>query len=157
MYDDLVHLLKSGADNWNAFRGLNPAVVMLNGAHLANAQLAHADLHRAFLMETDLQHANLKWASLERAILRKTNLRGSDLRHAKFDGADLFSADLSGADLRDASLASTFLKGADLCGADLSTAHGLTAGQIVGALGNDETRLPQDLPRPAAWCTKDSH
>ena len=156
MREDLIHLLESGTDNWNAFRGLNPGVVMLNRAHLANAQLAHADLNRAFLLETDLQHANLEWASLERAILRKTNLHGSDLRYAKIDGADLFSADLSGADLRDASLALTFLKRADLCGADLSTAHGLTASQIVEALGDDQTRLPQDLPRPATWCTKAS-
>ena len=156
MFEDLVHLLESGAENWNAFRGLNPGVVMLNGARLANARLAHADLNRAFLLDTDLQHANLNWASLERAILRKTNLRGSDLRYAKIDGADLFSADLSGADLRDASLASTFLRCADLCGADLSTAHGLTASQIVQAHGNDETRLPQNLPRPATWCARGS-
>lgn len=151
---DLVDLLESGADNWNAFRGQNPGVVMLNGACLADAQLAHADLHRAFLLESDLQRANLEWASLERAILRKTNLRGSDLRYAKIDGADLFSADLSGADLRDASLALTFLKRADLRGADLSTAQGLTPGQIVDAIGDHETRLPENLPRPTSWTAR---
>jgi uncharacterized protein YjbI with pentapeptide repeats len=154
---DLIHLLESGADNWNAFRGQHPGFVMLNGACLADAQLAHADLHRAFLLGSDLRCANLEWASLESAILRRTNLHGSDLRYANIDGADLFSADLSGADLRDASLASTFLKRADLRGADLSTAHGLTPSQIVDALGDHETRLPEDLPRPASWTSRDPH
>jgi uncharacterized protein YjbI with pentapeptide repeats len=148
---DLIHMLQSGADNWNEFRREHPGEVMLNGAGLANAQLAHADLRGAFLLESDLCRASLEWASLEGAILRKTNLRGSDLRHAKIDSADLFSADLSGADLRDASLASAFLKRADLRGADLSTAVGLTESQIVEALGDHETRLPEDLARPAAW------
>ena len=151
---NLIQLLESGADTWNAFRGQNPGVVMLSRACLADAQLAHADLHRAFLLESDLQRANLEWASLERAILRKTNLRGSDLRYAKIDGADLFSADLSGADLREASLASTFLKRADLRGADLSTAQGLTSSQIVEALGDADTRLPENLPRPASWTAR---
>lgn len=154
---DLVHLLESGADTWNAFRSRNPGFVMLNRTCLADAQLAHADLHRAFLLESDLQRANLEWAILERAILRKTNLRGSDLRYAKIDGADLFSADLSGADLRNASLAFTFLKRADLRGADLSTAQGLTPGQLVEAIGDQETRLPADLPRPASWSARDLH
>lgn len=152
---NLVQVLESGADNWNTFRGQNPGGVMLNGVCLAKAELSRADLHRAFLLDSDLQRANLVMASLEGAILRKANLRGSDLRDAKIDGADLFSANLSGADLRGASLVSTFLKRADLRGADLSTAQGLTPAQIVETLGDLETRLPEDLPRPASWTAKD--
>jgi uncharacterized protein YjbI with pentapeptide repeats len=155
--ENLIQLLESGADTWNAFRGKHPGGVMLNGLRLACAQLAYADLHAAFLLRSDLQCANLVCASLEEAILRETNLHGSDLRHAKIDGADLFSADLSGADLRDASLAATFLKRANLCGADLSTAHGLTLSQIAEALGDRHTRLPEDLPRPASWTNGSTH
>jgi uncharacterized protein YjbI with pentapeptide repeats len=155
--ENLIHLLVSGADNWNAFRCQNPGCVMLNRVRLPEAQLADADLHRAFLLESDFHRAVLVRASLEGAILRKTNLRGSDLRFARFDGADLFAADLSGADLRDASLTATFLKQTDLRGADLSTAHGLTSGQIVDALGDQTTRLPEDLPAPAAWISRGDH
>lgn len=152
---NLVQMLESGADAWNTFRGKNPGGVMLNGACLPGAQLAHANLNRAFLLGSDLQRANLESASLRRAILRKTNLHGSDLRGAIIDGADLFSADLSGADLRGASLVATFLRCADLRGADLSTAQGLTASQIIQAIGDQETRLPDDLPRPESWNAKD--
>jgi uncharacterized protein YjbI with pentapeptide repeats len=155
--ENLIQLLELGAEKWNAFRGEHPGGVMLNGVRLACAQLAHADLHRAFLLGSDLQCANLACARLEEAILRETNLQGSNLRHAKIDGADLFSADLSGADLREASLDSTFLKRANLRGADLSTAHGLTQTQIAEAMGDCDTRLPENLPRPASWTNGSAH
>ena len=155
---NLIHLIQSGADKWNAFRDENPEseLIMLNGVCLPDAELAHADLHRAFLLASDLRRANLVRARLEGAILRTTNLHESNLRFANMDGADLFSADLSGADLRDASLAATFLKRANLCGADLSTAHGLSSSQIAEAVGDQSTQLPDDLPRPAAWSAKGS-
>lgn len=155
--ENLIHLLVSGADSWNAFRCQNPGCVMLNRVCLPEAQLADADLHGAFLLESDLHRTVLVRASLAGAILRNTNLRGSDLRFAKFDGADLFAADLSGADLRDASLTASFLKQADLRGANLSTAHGLTSDQIVDALGDLETRLPDNLPRPTSWVSRGDH
>ena len=151
---DLVPKLESGAEDWNEFRRQHPGGVMLNGACLADAQLAHADLRRAFLLESNLRGADLSWACLEGAILRKTNLHGSNLRHARIDGADLFSADLSGADLRGASLACTFLKRANLRGADLSTAQGLTERQLVEAVGDCDTRLPEHLTHPTSWIAR---
>jgi uncharacterized protein YjbI with pentapeptide repeats len=152
--ENLFQLLVSGTENWNAFRCRHPGCVMLNRISLPEAQLADADLHRAFLLESDFHRAILARASLEGAILRNINLHGCDLRSAKFDGADLFAADLSGADMRDASLAASFLKCADLRGADLSTAHGLTESQIVDALGDQETRLPENLLRPLSWTSR---
>jgi uncharacterized protein YjbI with pentapeptide repeats len=144
-------MLKCGVEQWNSFRRGCPQFVVLNSASLADAQLANADLHCVILMEGDLQGANLSCAIFERAVLRKSNFRGSDLRCAILDGADLCRADLSGADLRGASLASAFLKRTDLTGADLSTARGLTAAQLNDALGDERTRLPDDIPRPPAW------
>lgn len=149
--ENLIRLLTSGADQWNAFRSLNPGCVMLNRVSLPEASLSDADLHRAFLLGSDFHRANLARACLEGAILRNTNFHESDLRFAKIDGADLFAADLSGADLRYASLASAFLRRADLRGADLSGVQGLTANQIAGAVGDQDTKLPEDLPRPASW------
>lgn len=148
---NLVHILTSGAAEWNTFRGQNPDWVMLNGACLPQAQLAFANLQRAFLLASDLHEANLEGVSFESAILRKTNLRGCNLRYAKIDRADLFGANLSSADLRGASMNCCFLLRADLRGADLSTAQGLAYAQIMKAFGDDDTKLPSDFPHPASW------
>jgi len=146
-------LLKCGVERWNAFRREYPAYLVLNCASLADAQLAHVDLHCVLLMESDLRCANLSSAILERAILRKSDLRGADLRGAILDGADLCRANLRDADLRGAKLSSAFLKLTDLAGADLSTVQGLTPEQINDANGDEHTKLPRDLARPASWGT----
>jgi len=150
---NLFSTLESGVENWNAFRCGNPDSFMLNGARLPQAQLANADLHCAFLMESDLRGANLSRANLEKAILRNADLRGSDLSYANIAGADLCRANLSGADLRHASMTSTFLKKTDVRGADLSTAVGLTDSQINDAVGDALTILPANLTRPASWAS----
>jgi uncharacterized protein YjbI with pentapeptide repeats len=149
--EEIIAMLECGTERWNEFRRQHSDGFVLNGASLPDAQLARADLHSVILIESDLPRANLACASLEQAVLRKTNLRGSDLRQANMDRADLFRANLSGADLRDASLVSSFLKCTDLRGTDLSTARGLTEAQIRDALGDDRTKLPSGMVRPATW------
>lgn len=144
-------LLKCGVEAWNAFRREHPDYIVLNFSRFAGAQLAHIDMHRVLLMESDFRHANLTCAILERAVLRKSDFHGSNLKRAILDGADLCRADFSGADLRGASLASAFLKRTDLTGADLSTALGLTTAQLAEAYGDDQTRLPEDVERPSGW------
>lgn len=155
--NNLRRILESGPEKWNAFRGQNPDWVMLNGTCLPGSYLVHVNLQRAFLFASDLHGANFESACLERAILRHANLRGANLRCATIDGADLFGADLSGADLRGASLNLCFLKCTDLGGADLSTAQGLSYAQLVKALGDSDTRLPDNLARPATWADKGVH
>jgi uncharacterized protein YjbI with pentapeptide repeats len=144
-------LLKWGVETWNVFRRDHSDYIVLNGVSMADAQLAKIDLHSIVLMESDFRRANLAFATLERSVLRKSDFRGSDLRCANLDRADLCRADLSGADLRGASLTSAFLKRTNLTGADLSTARGLTSEQINDAYGDDRTRLPEDVARPAGW------
>lgn len=144
-------LLACGADRWNSFRREHPEFLVITGASLPDAQLAHADLQRTILMESDLRRANLTCASLQFAVLRKSDFSDSDMRQAKMDGADLFCANLAGADLREASLVLCFLKRADLRGADLSTARGLTDIQIGETLGDRWTRLPGGITRPETW------
>ena len=60
---------------------------------------------------------------------------------------------LQGANLREANLAEANLKEADLSGAFLQeiTKESLTQTQINEALGNDATKLPDHLQRPAHW------
>lgn len=148
---EIAAILACGTAKWNEFRRQHPNGFVLSSLSMPDAQLAEADLHSVILMDADLRRADLSSASLEKAVLRKTNLRGSNLRQANMDRADLFRANLSGADLRDASLTSCFLKRADLRGTDLSTARGLTDAQICEAVGDDRTRLPIGVARPASW------
>ncbi|MGW7680221.1 pentapeptide repeat-containing protein [Kribbella sp. NPDC054772] len=84
----------------------------------------------------DLIGARLRGADLAKANLRGAYLIGADLRQA-----DLCQADLIGADLRDA----------DLRGADLTGALFLTQSQINAARGDQATRLPKAVTRPAHW------
>lgn len=85
--------------------------------------------------------SDLMGARLAGTDLRAVSLRGSYLIAADLNGADLGFADLIGADLRDT----------DLRGADLSTALFVTQPQLEAARGDELTRLPRVLHRPAHW------
>lgn len=90
--------------------------------------------------------ADLLGARLDEVDLRGADLRGALLIAASVRGADFSGADLLAADLRDA----------DLSGADLSTALFLTQPQVTAARGDDATRLPAGLRRPAHWSARRS-
>ncbi|SHL20296.1 pentapeptide repeat-containing protein [Streptomyces yunnanensis] len=89
----------------------------------------------------DRRGADLMGARLTGADLKGANLRGAYLIAADLRGADLRSADMIGADLRDA----------DLRGADLTGSIFLTQAQVNAARGDETTRLPRGLRRPAHW------
>ena len=78
--------------------------------------------------------------------LKKTNLRGADLRGALLIAADLRGVDLSGADLIGADL-----RDADIRGTNLTNSIFITQGQINGAKGDSNTKLPVALTRPTYW------
>jgi uncharacterized protein YjbI with pentapeptide repeats len=106
------------------------------------------DLSYAVMRGADLMLANLRGAILREADLVLANLRGADLRHADLRGANLVGARLMGVDLAHA----------NICGADLSTAEDLTEEQLRQTKGDAETRLPEDLRRPANWSkTRGAH
>ncbi|MFU8648492.1 pentapeptide repeat-containing protein [Lysinibacillus sp. RSDA_15] len=73
--------------------------------------------------------------------LRATDLRGGYLIAANLQGANLQGVDFIGADLRDTNLR----------GADLSTSLFLTQMQINAAQGDNTTKLPSYIKRPAHW------
>ncbi len=79
------------------------------------------------------------------------DLRGADLTGADLRGAYLIAADLTGADLTRADLTGADLRDTDLSGADLSGSLFLTQSQVDAAAGDDATRLPASLARPARW------
>jgi uncharacterized protein YjbI with pentapeptide repeats len=113
-------------------------------ANLKGASLEQANLRDANLRVANLQDVSLLHADLTGAILSHANLRDADLRYAKLRGADLQYANFLGADLRDA----------DLWDANLQDAQSLTQDQLIGACGNDDTKLPPDLA--VARCINDS-
>jgi hypothetical protein len=112
---------------WNEWREKQPKVT--------------PDLSYAVMRGADLMLANLARADLHEADLVLANMRGADLRHANLSGANLVGARLTGVDLEHA----------NICGADLSTAEDLTGEQIEHTRGDDQTRLPDGLPRPEKW------
>jgi len=79
-----------------------------------------------------------KWREENRDVkpdLRAANLKGVNLGGANLSGGDLSWADLDWADLGRANLS----------GADLSEVKSLTRGQILFALIDEDTKLPDDL------------
>ncbi|RIW41324.1 pentapeptide repeat-containing protein [Micromonospora endophytica] len=111
-----------------------------------NALLSRtADLARARDGGPGADHrgANLVARDLRRADLRGANLRGTVLLGADLRGVDLTRADLTGADLRAANLSATNLSGALF----------LHQSQVDAARGDQATRLPPALRRPAHWTT----
>ncbi len=123
--EDLVALLKRGAEAWNAWR---------------------AD-HREHAV--DLSGAALRALNLAKADLAGVDLRGADLR-----GTVLTEARLKGACLQGANLFKAVLDGADLKEADLRRARFLHCGQLQTALSWQSTLRDGDLacgapiPRP---------
>jgi len=117
--------------------------ILMPGADLGKADLAHADLQGADLAGADLQVSNLLGADLSQADLTGANLAGADLRGADLQGAHLqgaclswadlwgvrlrwaicTEANLEGANLQEANLQWANLQGANLQGADLREAN----------------------------------
>ncbi|WP_158887409.1 pentapeptide repeat-containing protein [Amycolatopsis anabasis] len=85
------------------------------------------------------------------ADLIGANLKGADLRGATLRGAYLIGANLKGADLRTTDLIGADFRDADLRGADLTGSIFLTQAQVNAAKGDDGTKLPPSLRRPAHW------
>lgn len=124
---DLVALLKQGAEAWNAWRADHRSVpVDLSGAPLRALDLTEADL-----AGVDLQGADLRGTVLAGASLTGACLRGANIFKAILDGADLREADLRGAQflhcgqLQMALSWDTTFRDADLaCGAPIPSREG---------------------------------
>ncbi len=91
--EELVALLRQGAQAWNAWRAeQREAPVDLSGAALRGLDLSGADLAGA-----DLGGADLRGTLLSGTNLVGTRLQDANLFKAVLDGADLQKAELSGA------------------------------------------------------------
>jgi uncharacterized protein YjbI with pentapeptide repeats len=131
------------------------AVVSLAGANLGETNLERAILRGANLTGANLTGANLVWAELTSANLRGAYLGGAKLGGAYLGRAYLGGAVLVGANLERAILEGANLERANLTGANLLWAESLTQEQIYGATGDENTKLPDHLQRPAHWSKGD--
>jgi uncharacterized protein YjbI with pentapeptide repeats len=147
MNNEHVNILKSGVEEFNAWRCENPQIC----PNLSGAVLSYADL----------RYANLSGAVLSYAVLRGADLHDADLRYADLSNADLSYAVLRGADLHDADLSYANLSGAVLRGAENIPALAaaqlaiLSDGEIFGykKLANGSVaklRIPADAQRSNA-------
>jgi hypothetical protein len=139
--------------------GRRDALQDLNKDHVS---LAGAPLERAYLNEVDLEGANLQGANLQGASLAFANLHRANLQVATLISVNLQGAVLTFANLQGANLGGTNLEGADLFAVDLRGAflwgaRNLTQEQLYAAIGDDRTRLPAGLTRPAHWAKAEGH
>jgi len=126
------------------YKGEN--VLELRNAGLDHADLSELSLRKAYLVGADLRVSDLSGADLSDSDLTEADLRGADLRRT-----DLREAILAGAQPCGANLGGANLRVADLSGADLRETIGLTQEELKKSIGNQKTRLPDDLQRPRAW------
>jgi uncharacterized protein YjbI with pentapeptide repeats len=151
---DQTHLdvLLQDVEAWNEWREQNPSTRPdLSEADLTGANLSRADLTNAYLSSGTpyiypYNAANLTGADLTGANLFSVSLFEVNLTGANLTGANLSEANLSGVDLTDVNL-----KWTSLYGADLSRTTNLTQKQIEEAFGDEQTKLPEHLKRPADW------
>ena len=138
-------------------------IPLVKGAKLRRANLQHAYMVRAFLINADLrdaklqqavlnvanlQQADLRNAKLQQAVLNVANLQQADLTGADLTEARLIDADLSYAVLREARLTRANLQQANLRAANLTDVKNLTQAQLNEACLDEATKLPKDLKRP---------
>jgi hypothetical protein len=124
---------------------------VLYEAHLEGAALFGTHLEGATLWGAHLEGARLHGAYLKEAWVDSAQLEGADLYEAHLQRASLRSANLTGADLVNADLMDAVLKRANITGADFESAYNLTQKQVDSAPGDENTKLPDHLQRPAHW------
>jgi len=90
--------------------------------------------------------ADFRGAQLACKNLVGLNLTGADLRDADLRYSDLRRADFRGADLTGAKLVRAILYQANL-----QETRGLTQEQLHHAEGDESTKLPRGMRRPAHW------
>jgi hypothetical protein len=142
-----LDILGQGVEAWNEWREQNPSIM----PDLSRADLSEADLSGAgpdgdmagpggFVAGADLSGVDLSRADLSHAFLSRGSL------YMTLYKANLTEADLSGANLTEA----------DLSWADLTGTTNLTQKQVERADGDEQTKLPDHLKRPADWSRSSS-
>lgn len=122
-----------------------------SSANLRNANFSKAETNRVDFTNSDLSGADLSKAEFARAVFT-----GADLSNVSFDYSNLARSDFREATF-DAppSMQNAFLFQTRIEGLDLSKVQGLEGWQIQLACGDDKTKLPDGMTRPATWPCQD--
>ncbi|MFH7030924.1 MAG: pentapeptide repeat-containing protein [Heteroscytonema crispum UTEX LB 1556] len=123
----------------------------LIGANLQQANLNGANLTGANLNAAKLQHTEVLFANLSETSLTEADLSGANLMGTNLQKAVLYEANLCGANLMGANLSETNLCDVKLERAILTGAKNLQPQQIIVALGDRTTRLPENVETPTHW------
>lgn len=107
-----------------------------------------ANFSSARLESCDLTKSELQESIFQRAVCTRTNFYLTDLTDADFRGAQLKGSDFSRAKLSRARFGGAVLSGADLRWADLKGARELTSEQLLQAITDDRTILPNGSRGP---------
>jgi hypothetical protein len=133
-----LKLLRQGVEVWNVWKekhskidvdlsGANLNHAVLNKANLVDsilrgAELNHAKLHDTTLTGADCQEAQFEYADLVRAYLREANFKGANLANATLMSVDLQDADFMRANLMEATLFGAHFRSTVLYEADFRRA-----------------------------------
>jgi uncharacterized protein YjbI with pentapeptide repeats len=154
--------LRSGADEWNAWRKANPDIKIdlsgadlrdmnLTGANFSRANLANAKfvavtlsrarfsdaiLTNACLSGANLSETEIAWADLANAKLMEANFTNASLMGTNFTGANISYADFTNADVRESNFTNATLSWANFANANLSNAN-LTNAKLIVANFSD--------------------
>ncbi len=116
--------------------------VSADGASFASAELQRANFSGAKLTGADFQKAELGRANFDKVVLGDTNFTLANLSRAHFDAASVEGP---------INFDRAFMFLTDIEGLDLSNARGLLQPQIDLSCGDDKTKLPPALKKPAGW------
>ncbi len=156
----------------SSFNKANLEKAKLIRTSLASSQLEGASLIKIEAYRSDFSDANAENAKFNSAEMQRANFENAKLVNADFSKAELGRADFNGAVLTGTKFTKANLSRASFTGAkftgpidfsdsflllarieglDLSAATGLDQKQIDIACGDDKTKLPQGLTKPATW------
>lgn len=143
-------------------------------ASLSGSQAKDTNFESVVASRTDFSNGNYENANFSKAEISRSNFANSNLENAKLSKADFSRVNFSNANLKSVDMSFTNISRSDLTnikidetftltgsymfltnisGLDLSNLKGLNLKQwqVDMACGDDTTKLPKSLKRPANW------
>jgi uncharacterized protein YjbI with pentapeptide repeats len=154
-----IDMLFKGVDCWNKWRStasgaypdlsranLASSEVSLRNYDFSNAKLEGAKLAKLALSLANFTGSNLTGADLSNCHLLDCNFTGACMKKAKLNSSMLTGAVFDQADLREAQFHHAYLLGTTFTRSDLSSAFGLVACNIGGAVLIDDDTIVKSWP-----------
>lgn len=123
----------------------------LSGISAVGASFVSSEMQRANFSDADLHDVDFTKAELGRAVFYKAKLENTRFAMTNLSRATFHNAEMGGS----IDFTSAFLFLTRIEGVDLSNATGLTEDQVALACGDDATKLPPGLRKPAQWPCED--